>query len=280
MGSAALAEKRAGKRRLGPQERIAAEIEKNRSGDTAAKKERARLASQNARQKLCRITRVESDAFREPGGSGEQFLEAEDAIQDCLPEREERRIALSIAKAIQSGLEACPGPNTRKSVLSRTLGHGLVKGDLPDHILPSKSAMAYQEIVDGVNARLGQVKGCNSLAELATKHAILDATVSAHRNSSMREVARALGIHHRNISKAISKRELMHSGGDFLVVLSIRRRRSDCLGEKEKDLIVSWWVAETRVSPNKKDVTRKRVGPGMVDEKATHYLQETEVQIS
>ena len=70
MGSAALAKKRAGKRRLGPQERIVTEIEKNISDDTAAKKEQARLASQNARQKLYWITKVESDAFREPRSSG------------------------------------------------------------------------------------------------------------------------------------------------------------------------------------------------------------------
>lgn len=278
MGSAALAEKRARLRRLGPNERIVHEAVVNRGVDTAIENGQARLAAQNARQKLCRSRRLEAHNFREGSSSGLGLLEHEDAETDSLSKREERRIALTIARAIREGLGACLGPRTRKAVLSRTLDHSLLKGDLRDYVLSSKSAIAYQEIVDGVNAQLGQVKGSHSAAQLATKHAILDASVSAHRKSSTRELARALGVHHRNISLAIAKRELMHSGGDFLVVLTIRKRRNDGISDSDKEVIVGWWVSETRVSPNKKDVTRKRMSPGVFDEKATHYLQETEVR--
>lgn len=279
MGSAALAEKRARKRRLGPHERIVHEALENRSVDNHSRNELARLASQNSRQKLCRSRKLDADTVRQTTNSGIQLLESEDEEKDFLSDREQRRIALSIAEAIRSALGACPGPKTRKSVLTRTLDHSFVVGDLPYHVLPSKTAVAYQEIVDGLNGRLSEVKGCHSSAELATKYAILDASVSTQKKSSMREVARALGVHHRNIMKAISRRELMHNGGDFLVVLTIRRKRNDCVGDNDKDVIIRWWVSETRVSPNKKDVTRKRLSPGVFDEKATQYLQETEVTI-
>jgi len=190
----------------------------------------------------------------------------------------ERKIALTIARAIREDLGACPGPRTRKAVLSRILDHSLIKGDLPDYVLSSNSAIAYQEIVDhSLNVQLGQVKGSHSAAQLATKHDILDVFVSAHKKSSMRELARALGVHHCNISLAIAKRELMHSRGDFLVVLTIRKRRNDGINDSDKEVIVGWWMSETRVSPNKKDVTRKRMSAGVFDEKATHYLQETKV---
>ena len=277
MGSSRLAEKRAGKSRPGPQERALHVVERNKNSNTAYDKELQRLASQNARQKLCRSRKNEAFESVRVESSRTEVLGLEN---DELCEREQRRIALTIAKAIREALDACPGPKTRKSVLRRTLDHSLVKGDLPDHILSSKSAIAYQEIVDGVNGRLDEVKGSHSAAQLATKHAILDASVRAVSKSSMRELGRVLGIHHRNISHAISKRELVHSRGDFLVVLTFRRKRTDGISEMDREVILRWWVSETRVSPNKKDVTRKRVGPGVYDEKATQYLQETEVRAS
>jgi len=123
-------------------------------------------------------------------------------------------------------------------VLTRTLDYSFVVGYLPYHVLPSKCVVAYQEIVDGLNGRLSEVKGCHTSAELATKYVILDASISAQKKSSMREVARALRVHRRNIMKEISRRELMHSGGDFLV-LTIRRRRNDCIGNNPCRLLIS-----------------------------------------
>jgi len=151
--------------------------------------------------------------------SGIQLLEDEDKEKDLLLEKEECRTTLTIVKAICEGLGACCGPQIRKFVLRKTLDHSFVREDLPNHVLTSKFVIAYQEIVDGVNSRLDQVKSCHNIAELVTKHVVLDAFVSTYRKYSMREVSRALGIHHQNIIKAIAKHELLHNGGDFLVVL-------------------------------------------------------------
>jgi hypothetical protein len=43
--------------------------------------------------------------------------------------------------------------------------------------------------------------------------------------------------------------------------------------------MVQWWTKKTRVSPNKNEVTRKRLGPCKYDEKATYFLIEAQVYI-
>jgi hypothetical protein len=46
-----------------------------------------------------------------------------------------------------------------------------------------------------------------------------------------------------------------------------------------RNVIVQWWIEETHVSLNKCEVTRKRLGPSIYDEKTTQFLMETQVHI-
>jgi len=71
----------------------------------------------------------------------------------------------------------------------------------------------------------------------------------------------------------------MCESGGVLWTLSVRRKKMDGMTAKVKNVVLTWWVSETRVSPNKKDVTRKRIGPGVYDERPTHYLMETQVKL-
>jgi hypothetical protein len=45
-----------------------------------------------------------------------------------------------------------------------------------------------------------------------------------------------------------------------------------------QNVVVSWWIIQTHVSPNKKDVTRLWVGLDQYKIKPTHYLMKTHVQ--
>jgi len=40
----------------------------------------------------------------------------------------------------------------------------------------------------------------------------------------------------------------------------------DGMTTEVKNVVLTWWVSETRVSLNKKDVTQKRIGLGVYDE--------------
>jgi hypothetical protein len=51
--------------------------------------------------------------------------------------------------------------------------------------------------------------------------------------------------------------------------------RVDVLSTSTKNITISWWVSETRMNPNKKEVVTRRVGPGKRDKKPAQYLLES-----
>jgi hypothetical protein len=106
------------------------------------------------------------------------------------------------------------------------------------------------------------------------------ALVSSGSSGSMRKKARLLWIHHRNISTVVSRHKKMDSAKRFEWTLSIWKIRVDVLNTSTKNIAISWWVSETRMSPNRKEVVTRCVGPGMrdiSDEKPKQYLLESHV---
>jgi hypothetical protein len=55
----------------------------------------------------------------------------------------------------------------------------------------------------------------------------------------------------------------------------MRKKGNDDNPHVIRNIVVNWWAIKTRVSPNKNDVTKKRLEVGIFDEKPTHFLMET-----
>jgi hypothetical protein len=74
-------------------------------------------------------------------------------------------------------------------------------------------------------------------------------------------------------------------GGKFQVIvvqcwtLSFRKQRCDKCTNDAKLVAISWWALETKVSPNKQDVTKQRLDVKIYDEKPTHYLLKTQIPL-
>jgi hypothetical protein len=259
MGSQKVKEKRVGVSRSGPQHRVHVD---------PAVAEGTRRESQRLRQAKCRsLKRQREEADRATHGEVE--------VPDFMENRDVRAVALQISRAIEAGLACCPGPQMRKEVLGRVLDKH--RADLPEHVLPLRTVVAQREIISGVSRCLGEIKQANSGAKLAAKHAILTAAVSGGSISSVREVAKALSVHPRNIMLAMERRGAMDVEGNFLWTLTIRRTRTDGVGEAVKEVVIMWWIQETRVSPNRKQVARRRIAAGVYDEKPLHFLMEPQV---
>jgi hypothetical protein len=47
-----------------------------------------------------------------------------------------------------------------------------------------------------------------------------------------------------------------------------------------RNVMVQWWTKETCVSPNKSEVTKKRLGPCKYDEKTIYFLIKVQIYIS
>jgi len=126
---------------------------------------------------------------------------------------------------------------------------------------------------------LDENKHSNNGVKLVAKHTMLTTTINVHNSSSRRDVARALGVHHRNIIVVLSRHTIIDDNGLTLWSLFIRRKRTDGLFDLLREAIIDWWTFETRVSPNKSDVACKRLEAMVYDEKPMHFLMETWVWI-
>jgi hypothetical protein len=64
-------------------------------------------------------------------------------------------------------------------------------------------------------------------------------------SSSDRGMVRLLGVHHRNVTAALSRRSPLCESGASLCRLSVRKKRTDDLLPSICNLVVQWWVEET-----------------------------------
>lgn len=74
---------------------------------------------------------------------------------------------------------------------------------------------------------LQEIKHANSSAKLASKHVILSTTISAGPTSSMRNIAKVLGVHCQNIDIVMQRHNITSDTCDALWSLSVRNRRID-----------------------------------------------------
>lgn len=78
-----------------------------------------------------------------------------------------------------------------------------------------------------------------------------------------------LQVHPRNITAAIGRRIGPSDIHQFAV---LERAKRPGLTEYMKGVVKAWWHNQTRVSLNKKDITRRRVGRKDYIVHATHFL--------
>ena len=122
------------------------------------------------------------------------------------------------------------------------------------------------------------MKNAKTNAQLVAKHAILTAVVSSGASGSARQTARLLKVHHRNVIMAVQRRATMTSGEQVMWTLSVRKRRSDATSDAVRDEVIAWWNAETRPSPNRKEVVRQWIAPGVYEKHHTQYLLESQAR--
>jgi len=165
----------------------------------------------------------------------------------------------------------------KKLMMAKAISHVKVHDDLLDYILPTKAAITQQEVLASVMKALDENQGSNNSVKLAAKHVLLIVVISAHSSSSTKDVAKTLCVHHRNVSAVISRKKLINDNGFALWSLSMKKKRIDGLLELFRKAIIDWWTLETCVSPNKSDVTLRRLEAMVYDERPTHLLMETQV---
>jgi len=185
-----------------------------------------------------------------------------------------QRIFESIDKTLQAFTSVEDGGRVMQRVFSYA-GSSINLMNTSFHL--GSEGRIHLDIVSGLKQSLSEVNAARTAAQLGTKHTIFTAVVSRSSSSSLHGQARVLEVHLRNIALAKARRKVMEASRVFKWTLSIRKQRLDVLSEETKTIVLLWWACETRNSPNRKEVVRKRLVDGAIDTKPTQYLMEPQV---
>jgi hypothetical protein len=242
----------------GTRERLARELEVSQ-----------KRQAQNERQRQCRQRRSENlRALCEELDS----QVSEDSNIDV--ERSTTRMAENFA--LQWYQEtAGRGLQYQRSLIPKILKHVVWQ-----NVLPNYSEMEHAwEIVGNIARGWQQIKGCHSKDDQRARNVIIPMVAS--RNTSMRQTSLLTGIHRRNFHVGIVRRLSLDARVDrSLWALCGKSKRIDATPSSVCDLIVEFWCLNSRVSPNRKDVVRKRIDSGMWETHATHHLMESQVHLT
>ena len=138
--------------------------------------------------------------------------------------------------------------------------------------LRTASATTVQSLRGALQTlRSGCIQGKSKVRNI-----VLTAAVS--KGDSQRRICNALGASRYLVRKAFRRREVVDETGENLWAGGDRKRRSDALSQEDQSAVCSWWETETTVSPNKRDVKRRRIGVKEHETHATHYLQVSQVR--
>ncbi|KAG0620499.1 hypothetical protein M758_4G220900 [Ceratodon purpureus] len=129
--------------------------------------------------------------------------------------------------------------------------------------------------VQSLRGALQSIRGACIQGKSKVRNIVLTAAVS--KADSQRMICKALGASRYLVRKAFQRRAEVDEIGENLWAGGDRKRRSDALSAEDQNAVCSWWETETTVSPNKRDVKRRRIGMKDHETHATHYLQVSQV---
>jgi hypothetical protein len=225
-----------------------------------------RVEAARLRQSWHRVTIQEAKeisralAAENPGGE-----------EDDMSEQSKHRVSLWMAQYIVEELKSCLGPRSKREVLEKLLNHNTISPLLSEYYPRPAEARATFMFIESFRIELQAVMTGHSRDTLARKGALMDAAVSTgfQRLGSLYKV---LQTSPSNINAALERR-LRLDAPSFALLM---RKKQPGLSEYIRSTVRMWWHQHTRVSPNKKDVTRHCVGPKEYDEHPTHYLTDTQ----
>ena len=266
MGLARAIDRRSGIRREGHVERLRIEVAQQRA------RERQRDSRRRRRENANRCLRSTEDGCTS---------EADYAYADGLNRRLVRRDVAAILSCVHRTLGGRGRSLAHKQAVMRSVWNNPITKEIlpPETRRVCAQSEARKRIVSSLLQSLSEVKTSKTKAHLATKHAILTAAVTNGTGLCARQTARLLGVHHRNVAMATQRRATMLSEVHMEWTLSVRKTRSDATSSVVTDIVTAWWAAETRPSPNRKEVVRKWVAPKTYVQHHSQYLLESLVSV-
>lgn len=112
---------------------------------------------------------------------------------------------------------------------------------------------------------------------MARKRSILEAAVP-EVEADFSRFHQILGTSKKNVVGAVERLQAVPGNLDGRLIVPARRKCEGGISDNVKIAVDAWWTEETHVSPNRKDIKRKRLGRNLYDTHPTHLLMETQVR--
>lgn len=164
---------------------------------------------------------------------------------------------------------------TQKSIFSQLLQHPTFS------MLHSSTLHIEKSIFCNIQHTFNQVKVPHSADELMLKRAACMMMLNSQGGESNitrhTQIAKVFGMHRRNFVAANLR---LQQGKDGQLPLQLCHRQlpqTSTITTEIRMLVFEFWQTETRVSPNKKDVCRKRLGRKFYTKHPVHLLDEPQV---
>ena len=186
------------------------------------------------------------------------------------------RHADRISRTLIEDLLRLDNADLRAAVLQKVFSHVHVRPLLPDYYPTPADAVAERNILNSIRAELQRTKIPQTSGKLARKRAILEAAVS-EIDADFSKFHRIMGLKKTNFHGALERLRSASTVEGARFGVPTRRKRQGGISDAVRFAVTTWWTEETRVSPNRKDIRRKRLGCNLYDTHPVHLLMETQV---
>lgn len=195
-------------------------------------------------------------------------------------ERFERAVGINARRLTEtvSELTSGRGLEFQKAVLDRFLDHPLLEGVLPLGVVQRRELQQCRVVCNGLFGAWSILKYASGKDMRLARNVIEAGVISLGDDQCAEAAGACVGMNKRTLRRAVARRRLLNEGAEGEVWAKVeRKRRKDALPQHVVDAVISWWTSETRVSPSKRDVRRKRVGVKRFIYYAGHWLEDSQV---
>lgn len=165
--------------------------------------------------------------------------------------------------------------------MSHILKMPLLQHVLPNDVVRREKLLQCEVVCNGLAQAWKGLKSGSGKDKALARRVLEAAVILMDDIESMKAAAACIGMNKCTIRRAVTRRRSlnMSSLGENWALFK-RKKRCDTLSGDVTDLVVNWWTEETRVSPCKADVKKKKRGRIVLEEHACHWLEESQVYFS
>ena len=239
---------------------------------------RVEVAREKARKNRARNRKLRKDA--EEGCILQQVAPECGTSESTADSSFERAVALGsshLASKVEE-LTSGRGVEFQRAVLERFLTSPLLRHVLPESVVRGKEYQQCRVVCNGLANAWSSLKYAKGKDHRIARNVLEAAVISLEDADCVEAALTCVGMNRRTLRRGVLRRSSLNVGIPGEVwAMTTRRKRSDALQQDVVDAVVTFWSEETRVSPSKKDVRRKRIGVNRFVSHAGHWLESSQV---